>query len=238
MLANLSKGEITIQDINSMETLMLNALSYHLCPPTCHSFIGSFYACMPSAMKERVGLHLVHQTVFMSEISVMKVCFKDISASHIAFGAMLHVMDSLDATIVSPCERAAFVQDISENCFLLISASSCSARTTTVSQAKKDLTASRLREARFWSGVNRARYQFERIVADCHSACCFNGNCVIMKYSSCDDDDTDDENTTSTPAGVGDNREDYGNADECRDDENTVISAFGALPGTIVYERE
>lgn len=157
MLATLSKGEITVQDVNAMENLMLNALSYHLCPPTSRAFIGAFYTFMPAAMRERVGMYLIQEAVYMSELAVMEVCFKDVLASHIAFGAMLHVMEILDATILSPLERDIFVKVVAGNCVLLpASASSTPAD-------DKDFEAYRWRESNFWSGVNRARYQFESL---------------------------------------------------------------------------
>jgi len=80
-LASLSKGEITVQDIIGMETIMLTALSYKLCPPTSWYFIGALCTCLPSAVKETVSLYVMHQAVFLSELSVMDVYFKDMKSS-------------------------------------------------------------------------------------------------------------------------------------------------------------
>jgi len=93
---------------------MLKALSYHLCPPTSHAFIGSFYALfVPAVMKERIGPHLIHQAIFIAEMAVMDIDFKDTRPSRIAFMAMLNAIDRLDAEIQTlPLERAVFVQEI------------------------------------------------------------------------------------------------------------------------------
>lgn len=240
MLAKLSKGELTVQDINAMENLMLNALSYHLCPPTCRAFIGAFYTFMPAAMQERVGMYLMQQAVFMSELSVMEVCFKDVLASHIAFGAMLNVMDSLDATILSPFERDIFVKSVVENCVLLPSASS-------TPDEKYFEAYGSWRESCFWSGVNRARYQFGIVLgrvshfvengmdvdSNITSTSSIENEVSALKYNPCCDEERDEQegSTSSTAAvtGVGHNGNDD-EPDECKDNG---MSKIYVSPGTV-----
>lgn len=237
MLAKLSKGEITVQDINAMENLMLNALSYHLCPPTSRAFIGAFYTFMPAAMKERVGMHLIQEAVFMSELAVMEVCFKDVLASHIAFGAMLNVMESLDATILSPLERDIFVKVVVENCVLL----QASASSTPADD--KDFEAYRWRESCFWSGVNRARYQFGSLLeedgrvssyflenemdVDSNTSSIRNETSALKYNPCCCDEERDEQDGSTfisavTRGGHNCNCNDN-EPDECKDNDMSII---------------
>lgn len=147
-LASLSKGEITVNDIVAMETLMLKAISFHLCPPTSYAFIGAFYAFVPAVMKERIGPYLMHQAIYMAELAVMDIDFKNTRPSLIAFGAMLNAIDRLDAEIpIPPLERAAFAEEI-KKCLLALKSSSSSVMPASfINDAEAD----------FWSGVDQAR---------------------------------------------------------------------------------
>lgn len=70
-------------------------------------------------MKERIGPHLMHQAIFMAELAVMDIDFKNTRPSRIAVMAMLHAIDRLDAEIPTlPMERAAFVDEI-KKCLVL-----------------------------------------------------------------------------------------------------------------------
>ena len=115
-LAELSRGEITAIDILAMECMILESLSYNLCPPTCTSFIWAFHSFLPPSVKgTKLGEEVVEKAIFLSELSVMELSFKDILPSHIAFAALLNVMDCiLYEDLLSESERAAFATKVEE----------------------------------------------------------------------------------------------------------------------------
>jgi Cyclin len=116
-LSSLSRGEITVSDIIDMESLMLDTLSYHLCPPTCYTFISLFYAFVPASVRERVGHPLMQHAIYLTELSVMDISFQSVKASHIALAAMLNVMEVMGEEAVPSWARSRFVRDV-EECML------------------------------------------------------------------------------------------------------------------------
>ena len=96
-LADLSKGEISATDIIRMETMMLKALDYHLCPPTCQTFIVLFAELLPVSVRESSVLvsHIVQQAMYLAELSTMHLLMKGVKASVVSIGSMLNVMDMM-----------------------------------------------------------------------------------------------------------------------------------------------
>jgi hypothetical protein len=119
-LSSLSRGEITVGDIISMESLMLDALSYHLCPPTCYTFISLFYAFVPVSVRQSAAGHpLMQHAVYLTELSVMDVSFRSLKASHIALAAMLNVMEMMGEETMPSWARCHFIRDV-EECMLKV----------------------------------------------------------------------------------------------------------------------
>ncbi|GFH44687.1 hypothetical protein CTEN210_01161 [Chaetoceros tenuissimus] len=95
-LADLSKGEISATDIVHMEAIMLNALNYHLCPPTCQTFIVLFAELLPVSVRESsVVSHIIHQAMYIAELSTMHLLMKGVKSSVVSVGAMLKVVDMM-----------------------------------------------------------------------------------------------------------------------------------------------
>jgi hypothetical protein len=113
-LSDLSRGEITVKDILAMEYVMLDALSYNLCPPTCYSFTESFCTYLPSNVRETAGQYILQEATFLAELSVMDLAFQGMIPSHISFASMLNVLDGIEETIFSRSEKAYFVTKVEE----------------------------------------------------------------------------------------------------------------------------
>ena len=95
-LEDLSKGEISATDIIHMETMMLKALDYHLCPPTCQTFIVLFAELLPVSVRESsVVSHIIQQAMYIAELSPMHLLMKGVKASVLSVGAMMNVMDTM-----------------------------------------------------------------------------------------------------------------------------------------------
>mmetsp|Transcript_1084 Transcript_1084/g.1938 ORF Transcript_1084/g.1938 Transcript_1084/m.1938 type:complete len:506 (-) Transcript_1084:146-1663(-) len=116
-LSSLSRGEISVGDIIAMESLMLDALSYHLCPPTCYTFVSLFYTFVPVSVRESVGHPLMQHAIYQTELSVMDISFQTLKASHIALAAMLNVIEMMGEDAMPSWARSSFVRDV-EQCML------------------------------------------------------------------------------------------------------------------------
>jgi hypothetical protein len=88
-LINLSKGEITVNPHAQSPFVP------HLCPPTSHvPLLQLSTSCLC-----QLCLHLLHHAIFVAELTVMGIDFKDMRPSLIAFMTMLNAIDRLDAEI-------------------------------------------------------------------------------------------------------------------------------------------
>ena len=111
-LADLSNGEITVNDILIMECMILEALSFNLCPPICCSFLRSFYAFLPPGAKNAAGQDLIKRASFLAELSVMDISFRTLHQSSIAFAAILNALDTMDQHFLLPSEKEHFIRKI------------------------------------------------------------------------------------------------------------------------------
>ncbi|GFH55987.1 hypothetical protein CTEN210_12463 [Chaetoceros tenuissimus] len=111
-LADLSKGEISATDIIHMETIMLKALDYHLCPPTCQTFIVLFAELLPvSVLESSIVSHIIQQAMYIAELSTMHLLMKGVKASVVSVGAMWKVMDMMvDENALNGHDRAYFLK--------------------------------------------------------------------------------------------------------------------------------
>jgi len=91
-LSMLSQSEILPEDVLMMECVIMKELSYHLCPPTCSSFIGTFSIFIrqvPLIVKE----YAVQRALFLGELSIVESFFSDIPESLVAFSAILNAFE-------------------------------------------------------------------------------------------------------------------------------------------------
>jgi hypothetical protein len=65
-------------------------------------------------MRDTLGQFVIQKTFFLAELSVMDLSFKCMSPSHVAFGAILNVLDEIDDSLVSKSDRDTFVQRVEE----------------------------------------------------------------------------------------------------------------------------
>ena len=125
-IANLSNGEITVNDILWMECMILESLSFDLCPPICCSFIRSFYAFLPSGAQNATGQDLIQRASFLAELSVMEISFRTLHQSSIAFAAISTALDTMDQNFLLPSEKEHFIRKI--ECSFTITTCTCTIR--------------------------------------------------------------------------------------------------------------
>ena len=114
-LANLSNGEIVVNDILFMECMVLKVLSFNLCPPLCCNYIRSFYAFLPSRAQNEIGQDFIKIASYLTELSVMDLSFRILDQSVVAFAAVLHsfeIMDHHVADFISASEKDIFLSKI------------------------------------------------------------------------------------------------------------------------------
>ena len=137
-LADLSRGEITVQDILGMESMILNTLAFKLCPPVSHSFISTFANFLPSIARNEIGQYIVQKAFFLSELSTMVLSCKSMPPSFIAFAAILNALDEINDSLLSKSDRDTFVQKIEDSLEINV-------LKTSPDQAVKSLTLNRAR---------------------------------------------------------------------------------------------
>lgn len=101
-LSVLSQSEILPEDVLIMECVIMKELSYHLCPPTCSSFIATFSVFIrqvPLIVKE----YAVQRALFLGELSVVESFFSDIPDSIVAFSAILNAFEVVGYGQYSSC---------------------------------------------------------------------------------------------------------------------------------------
>ena len=115
-LASLSRGEYLVEDIAEMETVLLKALDWSMCPPTASCFCGHFQALLPSlGSKPSVRNTILQRSRFFSELSVMDYSLTvSLKQSEVAFAGILNSLAGLSSSLLSTEEKKEFVKSIEE----------------------------------------------------------------------------------------------------------------------------
>ena len=117
-LSELSRGQITAEEILTMETIMLTALSFNLCPPTFHSYIDRCSVFLPPGLRNEntiLGHFIMDYATFLTEMSVMDLSMRGMKPSHIVYAALLNVLDGIDESAISKTDRNWFLSKIEES---------------------------------------------------------------------------------------------------------------------------
>lgn len=116
-LSNLSGGEFLVEDIKDMETVLLKALDWQMCPPTASSFCGHFYALLPTKINETISQTLLLQrSLFFCELAVMDYSLMvSINQSELAFAGILNSLAGVSSSLMSIKTKDNFIKGI-ERC--------------------------------------------------------------------------------------------------------------------------
>lgn len=116
-LTELSRGFFTIDHIRSMEGKILNALDWHMHPPTTLAFVRQILLLLESSPSFGISpevIHTISQTAqFLTELSVCDYFFVPRKSSDIATACVLTAMETIDETSLSSSARAGFIHLIS-----------------------------------------------------------------------------------------------------------------------------
>lgn len=96
LVAKLSQGQFSRQDLLAMERRMLAALKWRVNPPTTMDFIRSFLDLIPdSGLDEHTRKIVLDLATLQAETSILDYKFVTHKASHIAFSSLLNAVESV-----------------------------------------------------------------------------------------------------------------------------------------------
>lgn len=105
MIAQLSKGVYTEQEVKTAENDILMTLSWRVNPPTTTSFAMSYLKLFPESQSSVEVQDIINRQL---DYAVKDSCFLGTDASTIAFAAVMNAVEQLDDPI-SVCKEAGFV---------------------------------------------------------------------------------------------------------------------------------
>jgi len=95
-LAELSRGEFEISQIEDMEAMILEALDWRLNPPTAQSFVDAFFDLVPVPSGSQVSNTIYQRAIFFTELSLYDYSFVSTGEALIAVAALLNSMEGMD----------------------------------------------------------------------------------------------------------------------------------------------
>jgi hypothetical protein len=115
-LVKLSRGHFTVDDITNMETVLLKALHWKLCPPTASGFCGYFYSFLSHSVNESTRQIILQKAHYFCELTVTDYSVSIFSKqSEIGYAAILNSLDHVNPSQFSIEEKINFTREI-EDC--------------------------------------------------------------------------------------------------------------------------
>jgi hypothetical protein len=112
IVASLSRGTYTEDEVTEMERTILMALKWRMNPPTALSFVHNYMALLPEqAMPEDELLRVLELTQFQTELAVNSYEFVSINASTVALAALANALQCGD---ISPSIEFEFLTTVGE----------------------------------------------------------------------------------------------------------------------------
>jgi Cyclin, N-terminal domain len=117
LVAKLSQGTYTRQDIETMERRMLSALQWRVNPPTAMDFVRAYLALIPSVTLDKDSRRVIVELVgYQADLSILDFELATARASHVAFASLLNAVERVHGDHLEICnnvaERIALSTDI------------------------------------------------------------------------------------------------------------------------------
>ena len=113
-LIELSRGYFLVEHIASMEDSMLQALGWHVHPPTPFSFVRELMNLLPQEISPPAKHDLNELARFLTELSVCDYYFVTKKPSSIALAALINAIDLQGSRNSYPRIKAQFLQHVIE----------------------------------------------------------------------------------------------------------------------------
>jgi hypothetical protein len=108
LVARLSQGSFSRQDIERMERRILNSIQWRVNPPTALSFLRSYLDLIPShSLDEQSRKVIVDLVALQTDLSVTEYKFATEKASHVALGSLMNAMECIFANDLDFCDDVA-----------------------------------------------------------------------------------------------------------------------------------
>jgi ribosomal protein L37AE/L43A len=96
IVAQLSRGTYTEQQVTDMELEILNAIQWRMNPPTALSFLNNSLALLPEGVMSPSDRDTVYELAkFQTELAVHEYSLITVSASTVAFSAMMNALETV-----------------------------------------------------------------------------------------------------------------------------------------------
>ena len=113
-LANLSRGQFGVADIEEMEWHILIALSWRVHPPTEVAFIYHFLQLLPPHVHSAARKELFELSRYLSELSLCDAYFVKFPASTVACASILNVIEERSNGRLLGWAREKFCHDLAD----------------------------------------------------------------------------------------------------------------------------
>jgi len=121
VVASLSRGTYTEQQVIDMEMSILTAIQWRMNPPTALSFINAFFALLPEGVMSQTERDAVYELAkFQTELAVNEFSLVAIDASTVAFSALLNALETVTAGLTDVAGDLAKVSCIDAESALVI----------------------------------------------------------------------------------------------------------------------
>jgi Cyclin, N-terminal domain len=119
LVSNLSRGAYTPQQIEAMESLILDAIQWRLNPPTALAFVRQFLDLIPEQLLSQQLRQTAYDiTKYQTELAVNEFEFITINASTVAYCAFMNALESVGVSSRALCHIGGVLsQAIGLNCY-------------------------------------------------------------------------------------------------------------------------
>lgn len=121
VVAKLSRGTYTEQQVTDMEMSILVAIEWRMNPPTALSFLNAFFALLPEGTMIQMEQDAMYEFAkFQTELAVNEFSLVAIDASTVAFSALLNALETIAAGTIDVAATLAKVSCIDSESNLVL----------------------------------------------------------------------------------------------------------------------
>lgn len=96
LIASLSRGAYTKEQVEQMELTMLNAIQWRVNPPTAVAFVHQYLDLIPTSLIHQDAREaIIDLAKYQTELAVTDYDFVPVNASSIAFASLLNALESM-----------------------------------------------------------------------------------------------------------------------------------------------
>jgi len=137
-LVKLSKGNVTSDEIEEEQGIILRALCWRLHPPTSETFLFLFMEFIPATIPSIMKFRIYTSAQYYNELSTCDSSLAQISPSMIALSSIFIVLERMNYSEVSLRDRAKFISSIYKKAMMKIDIKGIAVVKELIKNAKKN----------------------------------------------------------------------------------------------------